>query len=137
MNYEQEIIKIIQNQHIFFSTGTTKSYNYRIDKLQKLKSGILKYETKLHDALKKDLGKPEYESYITEVGSIVMAAAAKNLTPVTLELGGKSPCIVHTDANIKIAVNRIIYGKFINAGQTCVAPDYVLVHKSIKNEFPK
>ena len=69
------------------------------------------------------------------IGSIVMEAAAKHLTPVTLELGGKSPCIVHSDANMKIAVNRIVYGKFMNAGQTCVAPDYVMVHQSIKEEF--
>jgi len=69
------------------------------------------------------------------VGSIVMQAAAKNLTPVTLELGGKSPCIVHSDAKLDIAVNRIVYGKFINAGQTCVAPDYILVHKDVKDEF--
>jgi len=69
------------------------------------------------------------------VGSIVMEAAAKHLTPVTLELGGKSPCIVHSDANLNIAVNRIVYGKFMNAGQTCVAPDYVMVHQSVKEEF--
>lgn len=69
------------------------------------------------------------------VGSIVMQAAAKNLTPVTLELGGKSPCVVHHDAKLDIAVNRIVYGKCINAGQTCVAPDYVLVHKDIKEEL--
>ena len=69
------------------------------------------------------------------VGSIVMAAAAKNLTPVTLELGGKSPCIVHHDANLEVAVNRICNGKFMNAGQTCIAPDYVLVHKDIKEAF--
>jgi aldehyde dehydrogenase (NAD+) len=71
----------------------------------------------------------------SRVGSIIMAAAAKHLTPVTLELGGKSPCVVHSDANLKIAVNRIVYGKFMNAGQTCVAPDYVMVHQSIKEEF--
>ena len=69
------------------------------------------------------------------VGSIVMSAAAKNLTPVTLELGGKSPCIVHEDAKLDVAVKRIVTGKFLNAGQTCVAPDYVMVHKSIKEEF--
>ena len=70
-----------------------------------------------------------------KVGSIVMEAAAKHLTPVTLELGGKSPCIVHSDAKMNIAVKRIVYGKFINAGQTCVAPDYVMVQKSVKEEF--
>jgi aldehyde dehydrogenase (NAD+) len=69
------------------------------------------------------------------VGSIVMTAAAKTLTPVTLELGGKSPCIVHHDANLEVAVNRIVAGKFMNAGQTCVAPDYLLVHRDIKEAF--
>lgn len=70
-----------------------------------------------------------------QVGKVIMEAAAKNLTPVTLELGGKSPCIVHEDANIKIAAKRIAWGKFMNAGQTCVAPDYLYVHKRIKEEF--
>lgn len=69
------------------------------------------------------------------VGKIVMEAAARNLIPVTLELGGKSPCIVDKTANIKIAAERIAWGKFINAGQTCVAPDYVLLHKDIKEAF--
>lgn len=69
------------------------------------------------------------------VGKIVMETAAKSLTPVTLELGGKSPTIVHHDAKLKIAANRIIWGKFLNAGQTCVAPDYLLVHKKIKQKF--
>ncbi|KIL37044.1 aldehyde dehydrogenase [Cohnella kolymensis] len=66
------------------------------------------------------------------VGQIVMQAAAKNLTPVTLELGGKSPCIVHEDANVHLAAKRIAWGKFMNAGQTCIAPDYLYVHESIK-----
>lgn len=69
------------------------------------------------------------------VGKIVYQAAAKNLTPVTLELGGKSPLIVASDANLKIVVKRLVWGKFVNAGQTCVAPDYVLVHKSIEQPF--
>ncbi|MCR2822291.1 aldehyde dehydrogenase [Lederbergia panacisoli] len=69
------------------------------------------------------------------VGKIIMEAAAKNLIPVTLELGGKSPCIVHKDANIKLAAKRIAWGKFTNAGQTCIAPDYLYLHKSIKNQF--
>jgi aldehyde dehydrogenase (NAD+) len=71
------------------------------------------------------------------VGKVIMEAAAKHLTPVTLELGGKSPCIVHHDANLKLAAKRIAWGKFINAGQTCVAPDYLYVHKDIKEEFIK
>ncbi|MEQ8153667.1 MAG: aldehyde dehydrogenase [Clostridiaceae bacterium] len=69
------------------------------------------------------------------VGKIIMEAAAKNLVPVTLELGGKSPCIVDKEANIDIAAQRIAWGKFMNAGQTCVAPDYVLVHNSIKDKL--
>ncbi|WP_102275244.1 aldehyde dehydrogenase [Cytobacillus massiliigabonensis] len=69
------------------------------------------------------------------VGKVVMQAAAKNLTPVTLELGGKSPCIVHEDANLKLAAKRIAWGKFTNAGQTCVAPDYLYVHSRVKKEF--
>ena len=71
----------------------------------------------------------------TRVGHIVMEAAAKHLTPITLELGGKSPCIIDKDTNLKLTAKRIAFGKFFNAGQTCVAPDYLLVHKSIKNEF--
>jgi acyl-CoA reductase-like NAD-dependent aldehyde dehydrogenase len=66
------------------------------------------------------------------VGRIVMEAAAKHLTPVTLELGGKSPCIVDRDVDLTTAARRITWGKFFNAGQTCVAPDYLLVHESIK-----
>lgn len=69
------------------------------------------------------------------VGKIVMEAASKYLTPVTLELGGKSPCIVDKDADIKLAAKRITWGKFLNAGQTCVAPDYLLVHKSVKAQL--
>ncbi|QSH40539.1 aldehyde dehydrogenase [Lentisphaerota bacterium ZTH] len=65
-------------------------------------------------------------------GRKVMHAAAEHLTPVTLELGGKSPCVVEPDAKLKVAAKRIVWGKFLNAGQTCVAPDYLFVHKSIK-----
>ena len=66
------------------------------------------------------------------VGRIVMQAAAKHLTPVTLELGGKSPCIVDQHTDLDVAARRIVWGKFYNAGQTCVAPDYVLAHKDIE-----
>jgi len=65
------------------------------------------------------------------VGRIVMQAAAKHLTPVTLELGGKSPCIVDADVDLAVTARRILWGKFYNAGQTCVAPDYVLAHERI------
>ena len=263
MKKEREIIEIVSKQHIFFNSSVTYPYDFRINELQKLKMGIKKFESQFKVALKDDLGKSEFESYVTEigfvlydltntikylkkwmkpkkiktpllcqpassqilftpvgvnliispfnypigltfvpliaaiaagntaviktselvpncsmvikkfideiydpeyvayipgeipettlllkqkfdhifftgssrVGSIIMEAAAKHLTPVTLELGGKSPGIVHSDANLKIAVNRIVYGKFMNAGQTCVAPDYVMVHQSIKEAF--
>ncbi len=69
------------------------------------------------------------------VGKIVMEQAAKTLTPVILELGGKSPCIVHKTANMELAARRIVFGKFLNAGQTCVAPDYVVVDKEIQYPF--
>lgn len=69
------------------------------------------------------------------VGKVVMAAASKYLTPVTLELGGKSPVIVDETAQIKLAAKRIAFGKVLNAGQTCVAPDYLLIHKSVEDQF--
>lgn len=71
------------------------------------------------------------------VGKIVMEAASRQLIPVTLELGGKSPCIVHEDAKIKLAAKRIAWGKFINAGQTCVAPDYVYLNNKVRDKFLK
>ncbi|WP_018614868.1 aldehyde dehydrogenase [Segetibacter koreensis] len=71
----------------------------------------------------------------THVGKAIYEMAAKQLVPVTLELGGKSPCVVESDANIKVAARRIAIAKFSNVGQMCVAPDYVLVHRSIKNDF--
>jgi acyl-CoA reductase-like NAD-dependent aldehyde dehydrogenase len=71
----------------------------------------------------------------TAIGKIVMQAAAKHLTPVTLELGGKSPCIVDSDVDLKYAAKRITWGKYLNAGQTCIAPDYLLVDRRIKSEL--
>ncbi len=71
----------------------------------------------------------------TAVGKIVYQAAAKNLTPVTLELGGKSPAIILADCNLKITVKRLVWAKFLNAGQTCIAPDYVLVPKKLEQQF--
>jgi len=71
----------------------------------------------------------------TAVGRIIMTAAARHLTPVTLELGGKSPAIVDEDANLNYGIKRIAWGKFFNAGQTCIAPDYVLVNRKIKDTF--
>ena len=69
------------------------------------------------------------------VGKIIARAAAENLTPITLELGGKNPCIIDETADLKLAAKRIVWGKFINAGQTCIAPDYILIQKSMKINF--
>ncbi len=69
------------------------------------------------------------------VGKIVMKAASEHLVPITLELGGKSPAIVHHDADLETTAKRILWGKMLNAGQTCIAPDYVLVHESVKDEL--
>ena len=72
-----------------------------------------------------------------ELGKVVMSAAAKHLATVVLELGGKSPCIVDKDANLDVAAKRIVWGKTINAGQTCIAPDYLFVHHAVKDELIK
>ena len=69
------------------------------------------------------------------IGKLVMQAAAQHLTPVTLELGGKSPCVVGESANLAVAARRIVWGKAFNAGQTCVAPDYLMVHRSVKEDL--
>ena len=71
------------------------------------------------------------------LGKTVMAAASKNLTPVVLELGGKSPCIIDKSADIAVTARRLAWGKTLNSGQTCIAPDYILIHKDVKNEFIK
>lgn len=71
------------------------------------------------------------------VGKIVAKAAAENLTPVTLELGGKNPCIIDKKVDLDVAARRIVWGKFVNAGQTCIAPDFLLVEKSVKEELTK
>ena len=69
------------------------------------------------------------------VGKIIYQAAAKHLTPVTLELGGKSPAIIDKNCNLKMTVKRLVWSKFLNAGQTCISPDYILVHRSIHDQF--
>jgi NAD-dependent aldehyde dehydrogenases len=261
----EDVNEILKDQKEFFSTQATKKIEFRINQLKKLKESIKDYESKITEALSLDLGKHEFESYVTEigfvylsientinnlrkwakpkktetpiflkpgksyivsepygsvliigpynypfqlviepligaisagncivikpseislnvsntisemiskifdkkyiscvegsiktnislinapfdyifftgsvsVGKIVMKAAAQNLIPVTLELGGKSPVIVDETANIKISAQRIIWGKTLNAGQTCVAPDYIMVSKNIKDELIK
>jgi aldehyde dehydrogenase (NAD+) len=254
---------ILDGQNAYFKDGQTKAVAFRIEKLKTLKNAIVENERRIFDALKSDLNKSAYESYMTEIGIIlneiryvinniatwakpekvktpfihpfstsfiypepygitliispwnypfqlalapligsmaagncsvlkpsessthktaiiaeiiaknfereyvavvegdlatsqallaekfdyifftgsvnvaksVMAFAAKHLTPLTLELGGKSPCIVDREVNIDLAAKRIVSGKFINAGQTCIAPDYLIVHKAIKDEL--
>ncbi len=263
MTRTQEIAEIVSRQRRFFRSGGTLSYQVRLEHLRRLLDGLVRHEERLHAALTEDLGKPPFESYLTEtgfsrhdlrytiarlkrwmkprrvatpllaqpgrswihycplgvnlivspfnypiqlavvpltaaiaagntavvktseltpacseatrqlieetfdpeyvacvtggveettalleqkfdhifftgsprVGAIVMKAAAEHLTPVTLELGGKSPCVVHYDAKMAVAVNRIAYAKFLNAGQTCVAPDYVMVHRRVEKQF--
>lgn len=71
----------------------------------------------------------------TQVGKIIQRKAADNLTPTVLELGGKSPCVISSSANLDIAAKRIVFGKFVNAGQTCIAPDFIWIHESIKDKF--
>lgn len=71
------------------------------------------------------------------LGKMVMEAAAKHLTPVVLELGGKSPCIIDKTANLPIAAKRVAWGKSLNAGQTCIAPDYLMIHEDVKDQFLK
>ncbi|NOY37046.1 MAG: aldehyde dehydrogenase family protein [Chlorobi bacterium] len=91
-----------------------------------------------HETAEQILSRPADYIFFTgsqQVGKKIMKIAAENLTPVTLELGGKNPCIVHRDADIKIAARRITWGKFINAGQTCVAPDYILAHNEVKEKL--
>ncbi|MDA1529452.1 aldehyde dehydrogenase [Bacillus cereus group sp. TH260-2LC] len=258
-----DINNILEEHKEFFHTGSTKTLQFRLEQLRKLKDGIQRYEKRIIEALYKDLGKSEFEAYVTEVGflldsinntmknlkkwmkpekvktpftlwpaksfimkepygtvliigpynypfqlliepligviatgncavlkpsentphitsvvneliselfdksyvrviegekettstlihapfdyifftgsvqvgKIVMEAAAKNLVPVTLELGGKSPVIVDKTANIDLAAKRIVWGKLLNTGQTCIAPDYMMVHSDVKEEL--
>lgn len=254
---------IIEKQRTYFRSGATLPVDFRIGMLKKLKSTILKYENEIHDALKKDLGKSDFEGYMCEIGMVlselsymirhtrrfakrklvhsplaqfasvsykkptpygnvlimspwnypflltldplvnaiaagntaiikpsayspatstvidkmlsecfepeyvavvtggrkenavllekkfdfvfftgsqsvgkeVLRHTAEHLTPAVLELGGKSPCIVDETAKIKLAAKRIVFGKYLNCGQTCVAPDYILCHRSVKDQF--
>lgn len=262
---ELEVKNIIDSQRKYFLTGATLHVDFRIEALKKLKASIIKHESEINAALKSDLGKSAFESYMCETGMVlseltymikhtrsfakvkpvltplaqfhsrsfkkpspygvtlimspwnypfmlamdplvdalaagntavikpsayspktsevikmiieecfeenyvavilggraenqfllkehfdyifftgsigvgkeVMRQASEHLTPVTLELGGKSPCIVEKTANLKLAARRIVFGKYLNCGQTCVAPDYIYCDKSIKDELVK
>lgn len=260
---EQQIKELLESQRLFFTTGKTLSPEYRITALKRLRAAILAHEAEIHDALKQDLGKSRFESYMCEVGLTcselsymithlkrfaaekrvptplaqfasrsytkpspfgvtlimspwnypfmlaidpladalaagntailkpsayspctskiiqkligecfdpsyvavitggrsenqyllrqkfdyifftgsqnvgreVLRQAAEHLTPVTLELGGKSPCLVDASADLSLAAKRIVFGKFLNCGQTCVAPDYLYCDASVKDEL--
>lgn len=260
---EAEIKQIVQKHRTYFSTGATLNVSYRVHVLTKLKSCIIKKEEKIHEAIKNDLGKSGFESYMCETGLVlseisymlkhirsyakektvwtplaqfasrsykkpspygvvlimspwnypflltldplvdavaagntvvlkpsaysphtsemireiisecfdekyvsvvtggraenacllnehfdyifftgsqavgreVMRKASEHLTPVTLELGGKSPCIIEKSANIKLAAKRVVFGKYLNCGQTCVAPDYIYCDRTVKDKF--
>ena len=260
---EQEIKEIVKHQREYFATGATLDVNFRIASLKKLKACIQAHEADIGEAIRKDLGKSAFESYMCETGLVlseigymlkhtrslsrekrvptplaqfhsrsytkpsphgvvlimspwnypflltidplvdaiaagntavvkpsaysphtsemmrqilcecfdsrhvavitggraentfllketfdyifftgsqavgreVMKQASEHLTPVTLELGGKSPCIVEKSANLKLAAKRIVFGKYLNCGQTCVAPDYILCDRSVKDAF--
>ncbi|MDN7241444.1 aldehyde dehydrogenase [Planococcus sp. N028] len=260
-----DVEQMIEEQHDYFYTGATKSADFRIKQLDRLREAISAHQEEVMDALKQDLGKGEFEAYATEigfvldsitsmtknikewmepekvktpihlqpaksfivrepygsvliigpfnypfqlvmepligaiiggncavvkpseatpnvaavirsiieeafppyyvrvvegekeevtalihasfdyifftgsvnVGKVIMKAAAEKLTPITLELGGKSPVIVDQTANVDLAAKRIAWGKLMNTGQTCVAPDYICVHESVKDEFMK
>lgn len=261
----EEIVNLLEKQRKFYKSGATLSVKFRIEQLKKLYATVKKYETEINEALKSDLGKSCFESFMCEsglvlseisymichtkkfakrktvytplsqfashsfkqpvpygntlimspwnypflltidpladaiaagntvivkpsayspatskiiekiinecfnpeyvavitggraensalleqkfdfvfftgsqaVGKEVLRHTAENLTPAVLELGGKSPCIVDSSANIKLAAKRIVFGKYLNCGQTCVAPDYILCEKSVKDEFVK
>lgn len=262
---EKQIKDIVENQRIYFQTGATLSVENRISALRRLYTAVSENEKEIHAALKKDLGKSSFESYMCETGMVleeirymmkhirrfsrekrrrtplsqfhsrsyqkpspygvtlimspwnypfmltlspltdalaagntavvkpsaysphtsqvlhriltqcfapeyvavvtggrtentcllqehfdyifftgsqavgkeVMRNAAEHLTPVTLELGGKSPCIIDATANVKLAAKRIVFGKYLNCGQTCVAPDYIYCHRSVKDQLIK
>jgi aldehyde dehydrogenase (NAD+) len=98
---------------------------------------VMRISSKETGALLKEKFDMIFYTGSTRVGRIVMKAAAENLTPVVLELGGKSPCIVDASADLEVAAARIAWGKFMNSGQTCVAPDYVVAHSSVKTDLIK
>lgn len=118
-----------------FSINTSKIMKKLIEKVYDEKYVSVVWGGDVSDELlKQDV---DYICYTgsARVGKIVMKAAAEKLIPVTLELGGKSPCIVEKTADIKLAARRIAFGRILNSGQTCIAPDYILVEKEIKEKF--
>lgn len=117
-------------ENTMMAMATIINENFPSDYLYVYKGGIDETTALLH--LKFD---KIFFTGSTKVGKIIYKAAAEHLTPVVLELGGKSPAIVTKEANLEVAAKRIVWGKFLNAGQTCVAPDYVLLEESIQEQF--
>ena len=203
---KEQITQLLEKQRQYFYSGATLNLDFRVSALKRLRASIRKHEAQIHAALRKDLGKSNFESYMCETGLVlseithmlknirsyakeetvptplaqfhsrsfrkpspygvvlimspwnypflltiepvvdaiaatgsqavgkeVMKKASEYLTPVTLELGGKSPCIVDKTANLRLAAKRIVFGKFLNCGQTCVAPDYIYCDPEIKD----
>lgn len=114
--------------------ATTHLLEYLINQVFKNEHVIAAEKDELEDLLENNWDYIFFTGGI-RMGKTVAEAAAKNLTPTTLELGGKNPCIVDASANLKLAAKRIVWGKFMNAGQTCAAPDYLLVDKKIQSKF--
>uniref|UniRef100_A0A8C0MK56 Aldehyde dehydrogenase family 3 member A2 n=1 Tax=Canis lupus familiaris TaxID=9615 RepID=A0A8C0MK56_CANLF len=147
----------IQRVRAAFASGRSRPVRFRLQQLEALRRMVQEREKDILEAIAGDLCKDLYVvinggveettellkqrfDHIlytgnTAVGKIVMEAAAKHLTPVTLELGGKSPCYVDKDCDLDIACRRITWGKYMNCGQTCIAPDYVLCEPSLQNQI--
>jgi aldehyde dehydrogenase (NAD+) len=135
---------IVGNKIILKTSNKTKETSKIINKIINLtfdKNEIIHLDIKAKDVIPKLINKIKFDKIFftgsTNVGKKIYEAAAKQLIPVTLELGGKSPCIIDKDVNINISLKRILSSKFFNLGQTCIAPDYLLVHEKIKNEVIK
>ncbi|XP_040388648.1 aldehyde dehydrogenase family 3 member A2 isoform X12 [Cygnus olor] len=148
--------QVVGRARAAFSSGRCRSLEFRMQQLQNLERMVREKEKEIAAALRSDLhkelypvvtgGVPETTELLTQrfdhilytgnsaVGKIVMAAAAKHLTPVTLELGGKSPCYIDKNCDLAVACRRITWGKYVNCGQTCLAPDYVLCEPSIQSQ---
>src|SRR3989442_528937 len=128
------IPKVVAQLREAFERGRTRPIEWRRRQLQRMMAIVEGWVTRTPALLAERF---DYVFYTGNgrVGRTVMEAGAKPLTPVTLELGGKSPVIVDDAANVEVAARRIAFGKFLNAGQTCIAPDYVLVAQSLQEEL--
>ncbi|XP_066835856.1 aldehyde dehydrogenase family 3 member A2-like isoform X3 [Anser cygnoides] len=148
--------QVVGRARAAFGSGRCRPLEFRMQQLKNLERMVREKEEEIAAALRADLhkelypvvtgGVPETTELLTQrfdhilytgnsaVGKIVMAAAAKHLTPVTLELGGKSPCYIDKNCDLAVACRRVTWGKYVNCGQTCLAPDYVLCEPSIQSQ---